>query len=100
LYSSGQGADDEVYGFTGGCSPSCLDNGVNMMGCSQLYYKTMDSILNVAYNKLRKTLTIDRQTALKQEQLKWIKKRDAHHAAELKNIGKMWMPESQELICL
>ncbi len=67
---------------------ACLDNGINMLGCSQRYYKTMDSILNIAYNKLKNTLTTEGQAALKQEQLKWLKKRDAHHAAELKEYRK------------
>ena len=71
---------------------ACLGRGTNMLGCSQLYYSQMDSLLNVVYNKLRRPLDQSGKAALKNEQLKWLGKRDAYfkkidkeHAAENSN---------------
>ena len=30
----------------------CLDKGINMLGCTQLFYKQSDSLLNVVYKKI------------------------------------------------
>ncbi|PIQ22772.1 MAG: hypothetical protein COW65_01255 [Cytophagales bacterium CG18_big_fil_WC_8_21_14_2_50_42_9] len=56
---------------------SCLDKGVNMFSCSQQYYKQMDSLLNVAYNRIRKPMSQTEKLAFKNEQIKWLQKRDA-----------------------
>ncbi len=47
-----------------------------MLGCSQLYYTQMDSCLNVVYNELRRPLDQTGKAALKDEQIKWLGKRD------------------------
>jgi uncharacterized protein YecT (DUF1311 family) len=57
---------------------NCLDKGDNMKGCSVEYYKKADSLLNVAYKKLRLKLSIEEQSSLKTEQLEWLKKRDKY----------------------
>jgi uncharacterized protein YecT (DUF1311 family) len=57
---------------------NCLDKGDNMKGCSVEYYKKADSILNVAYKKLKLKLSIEEQSSLKAEQLEWLKKRDKY----------------------
>ncbi|CAD0004516.1 lysozyme inhibitor LprI family protein [Flavobacterium chungangense] len=56
----------------------CLDKGDNMKGCSVEYYKKSDSLLNVAYKKLKQKLSIEKQSSLKTEQLEWLKKRDKY----------------------
>ena len=61
-----------------------------MMGCSALYENQMDSMLNLAYNNLRKTLSQAGKDSLKTEELNWIKKRDQ----EFKKIAKN---ETEEL---
>jgi uncharacterized protein YecT (DUF1311 family) len=57
---------------------TCLDKGTNMLACSQLYYSQMDSLLNVTYNQLRRPLDQSGKAALKNEQLKWLGKRDVY----------------------
>lgn len=57
---------------------NCLDKGDNMKVCSVEYYKKADSLLNVAYKKLKLKLSIEEQSRLKAEQLEWIKKRDKY----------------------
>jgi len=69
---------------------ACLDKGANMLHCSQLYYKQMDSLLNVTYNNLRKPLGQSGKTALKNEQIKWLEKRDAY----FKQIDKEYAAEN------
>lgn len=56
----------------------CLDSGINMLGCSRKYYLEMDSMLNLTYKKLRTTLNETEKSTLKEEQLKWLKERDAY----------------------
>jgi len=56
---------------------SCLDKGLNMLSCSQQYYKQIDSVLNVAYNRIRKPMSQTEILAFKNEQIKWLQKRDA-----------------------
>jgi uncharacterized protein YecT (DUF1311 family) len=55
----------------------CLDSGIDMLGCSKKFFAQMDSVLNVAYKSLRNGLSEQKKAALKQEQLQWLKKRDA-----------------------
>jgi len=57
---------------------NCLDKGDNMKGCSAEYYKKADSLLNVAYKKLKLKLSFEDQASLKAEQLEWLKKRDKY----------------------
>jgi uncharacterized protein YecT (DUF1311 family) len=57
---------------------NCLDKGDNMKGCSVEYYKKADSLLNVAYKKLRLKISLKEQSSLKTEQLEWLKKRDKY----------------------
>ena len=68
----------------------CLDKGTNMLSCSQLYYNPMDSLLNVAYNKLRRPLDQSGKAALKNEQIKWLGKRDAY----FKKVDKDYVAEN------
>ncbi len=56
----------------------CLDSGINMLGCSRKYYLEMDSMLNLTYKKLRASLNEAEKSKLKEEQLKWLKERDAY----------------------
>ena len=55
----------------------CLDKGEDMTGCAADFGNQMDSLLNLAYNNLRKTLSPAGKDSLKAEELSWIKKRDA-----------------------
>lgn len=57
---------------------TCLDNGINMLGCSQKYYAEMDSLLNVLYKTLSKQLSASDFSTLKSKQRTWITKRDAY----------------------
>jgi uncharacterized protein YecT (DUF1311 family) len=56
----------------------CADEGTNMRGCAIDYYNQMDSILNLAYYNLRKKLPPSEIVALKNEEIKWLKKRNAY----------------------
>jgi len=69
---------------------ACLGKETNMLGCSQLYYSQMDSLLNVAYNKLRKPLDQSGKAALKNEQIKWLGIRDAY----FKKLDKEYAAEN------
>jgi len=69
---------------------ACLDKGTNMLDCARVYYSHMDSLLNVAYNKLRKPLNQTGKVALKNEQIKWLGKRDAY----FKKIDKEYAAEN------
>ena len=54
---------------------NCLDQGENMLGCTQNYYAEMDSLLNVVYKKLI-IKHPEQKAAIKQEEIKWLKTRD------------------------
>lgn len=56
----------------------CLDNADFMLGCSYDYFNKADSLLNIVYNKIRIRLKKDEKETFRKEQLKWLKKRDAH----------------------
>lgn len=56
---------------------ACLDQGTNMLGCTQAYYRQTDSLLNVVYQRVRTPLNPTQKAALKQELLRWLKERDA-----------------------
>lgn len=57
---------------------TCLDNGINMLGCSNDYYKKIDSLLNDVYKKARVNMSSSDKEKLKAEQLNWLKKRDQY----------------------
>lgn len=61
---------------------ACLDAGVNMAACAREFYFGMDSMLNVVYRALRSTLDTNDKTALKKEQIGWLKKRDAYFSGQ------------------
>ena len=55
---------------------ACLDEGQFMLGCSETFYFQMDSLLNLEYKKLRSKCDSIQKENLKDEQLKWLSKRD------------------------
>ena len=55
---------------------TCLDSGANMWNCANDFNNQMDSLLNVVYRNVKSKLTPEQFQTLKQEQLKWIRKRD------------------------
>ncbi|WP_284653547.1 lysozyme inhibitor LprI family protein [Flavobacterium terrisoli] len=64
----------------------CLDKGQDMRGCAVIYYTKTDSLLNVAYKKLRKKLNDSEKSKLKTEQLAWLKKRDQYFKKEYSKL--------------
>ncbi len=54
----------------------CLDKGDYMLGCAKVYYYQIDSLLNRRYNALRSLCNTTQKANLKNEQLKWLSKRD------------------------
>lgn len=73
----------------------CLDKGENMKGCAEDYYTLADHHLNTVYKKLMAKLTGTEKLQLKEEQRKWLKKRDTEfkkiqrEANEAFNCGYM-----------
>ena len=63
-----------------------------MLNCSRAYYSQMDSLLNVVYNNIRRPLDLAEKSALKQEQIKWLHKRDAY----FKKIDKEYAEENSQ----
>lgn len=61
-----------------GKNQSCLDKGIDMIGCQILYYQQLDSVLNLTYRNLRKKLSEKEKEALKTKQLKWLQERDTY----------------------
>jgi len=68
----------------------CLDEGVDMQGCSRNYCLQMDSCLNLVYNNIRKLLTDTEKENLKKEQLNWLKKRDLYYKKEQSEFKKQF----------
>ncbi|MDJ1468585.1 lysozyme inhibitor LprI family protein [Cytophagaceae bacterium DM2B3-1] len=56
----------------------CVAPGYGFIDCSNTYYDNLDDLLNVAYKKIRSTMTPEQKNALKTEQVKWLAKRDAY----------------------
>jgi len=56
----------------------CLDQGTDMLGCSDKYYFFCDKLLNEVYQTIKTKLNQKDKKLLKIEQLKWIKKRDLY----------------------
>jgi uncharacterized protein YecT (DUF1311 family) len=57
---------------------SCLDEGIDMIGCQIRYYQQLDSVLNLAYSNLRSKLSEKEKASLKTKQLKWLQERDVY----------------------
>jgi len=55
---------------------TCLDEGKNMLDCSKLFYRQMDSMLNVVYFKQYSKLDSAHKIQLRNEQRLWLKSRD------------------------
>lgn len=69
---------------------ACLDRGINIADCSQLYYSQMDSLVNVVYHNLQRSITQSEKAGLKNEQQKWLVKRDAY----FKKVDKKFEAEN------
>lgn len=69
---------------------TCLDSGIDMLGCSKSFYLQMDSMLNVVYHQLRATLGEKQKQALKNQQFKWIKKRDTYFNKQDNTLQKKY----------
>jgi uncharacterized protein YecT (DUF1311 family) len=78
ITSKAQAQTQTQLNFLNNKYQACLDKGTNMLRCSNLYYKQMDSLLNVVYNRLRIPMNPSEKTLLKNEQLKWLKTREAY----------------------
>ena len=57
---------------------SCKDSGVDFIRCANVFYKQMDSMLNVVYKLVKGQLDTVEFKQLKQEQLKWLSKRNQY----------------------
>ncbi len=57
---------------------ACLNTGRAMPYCSYLFMQQMDSLLNLAYAKLKTTLTPLEQKNLKNDEIRWIRERDLY----------------------
>ena len=75
---------------------ACLDKGINMLGCSQVYYQQMDSMLNLVYKKVRKTMTPCQISRLKIEQLKWLANRDKYFKNIVLNTEERLLDEEDK----
>ncbi|WP_347067858.1 lysozyme inhibitor LprI family protein [Flavobacterium sp. WV_118_3] len=56
----------------------CLDNGVDMLGCSNNYYIEIDNLLNEVYKKIRLKINSLEKEKLKNEQKNWLINRDLY----------------------
>ena len=82
---------------------TCLDSGINMLGCSRKFYFEMDSMLNVVYKDYKSTLNEIEKENLKKEQRDWLKKRDDFLAKENKEYQKnidtqKWGPDMYMIV--
>ena len=66
----------------------CLDEGVNMLGCTNRFYTEMDSVLNSVYNTYRATLAQAEKDKLKAEQKAWLTERDAYFKKQNQVLDK------------
>ena len=57
---------------------NCLDNGINMLGCSNNYYIEIDNLLNEVYKKIKLKMSSLEKEKLKKEQINWLIKRDLY----------------------
>ena len=80
---------------------TCLDKGVNMLGCSKMFYQQMDIMLNLVYKKLRQKLTPLQAAKLKAEQINWLAKRDRYfNNVPLEPEEKVLTGEDKEMIII
>jgi uncharacterized protein YecT (DUF1311 family) len=81
---------------------ACLDKGRDMVNCAALFYRQMDDLLNVYYQKLRSTCDQTQKETLKQEEIEWLAKRDAYFKktlAESRKGGiKAVTPQDNEMV--
>jgi uncharacterized protein YecT (DUF1311 family) len=71
---------------------TCLDRGENMWNCSNDFYNQMDSLLNVVYRNIKNKSTSEAAKSLKQDELKWLEKRNKEFIRidkekDVKNLG-------------
>jgi uncharacterized protein YecT (DUF1311 family) len=71
-----------------------LDTGIDMYGETYHFYVQTDSMLNLVYNKLRKSCDSLQKENLRDEQLVWLKERDAEFWEHLKKF-KTRNPEAE-----
>lgn len=57
---------------------NCLDKGENMFECANIFYKQMDSTLNVVYKLLKKQLDTTQFKKLKIDEVKWLSERNVN----------------------
>lgn len=67
---------------------ACLDKGKTMLGCARIFYRQMDSMLNVQYTKLRISCDQIQAKNLKEEQVAWLAKRDEYFKKTLAEFKK------------
>jgi uncharacterized protein YecT (DUF1311 family) len=66
----------------------CLDEGSDMLGCTNRFYAEMDKILNTVYNKYSATLAEAEKDKLKTEQKEWLKQRDARIKKQIQVLNR------------
>jgi uncharacterized protein YecT (DUF1311 family) len=66
----------------------CLDEGTDMLGCTNRFYAEMDKILNTVYNKYSATLTEVEKDKLKTEQKEWLNQRDARIKKQIQVLNR------------
>ena len=59
-----------------------------MLGCAEIFYSQIDSLLNTRYNILRSLCNTTQKTNLKNEQLKWLAKRDKQFEINRRKVHK------------
>lgn len=74
----------------------CLDNTGQTAKCQSILYSRLDSVLNVVYHNLMQSLSDEGQkTALKDEQIAWLKKRDAFFTKIKKETAEKTEPDTE-----
>ncbi len=56
----------------------CQESGKNVPACAARYYKDVDSLMTLAYKKLRASVKTDGKMALQKDQNDWMMRRDAY----------------------
>jgi len=72
IYCQNKQTVDSIQSFY----QDCLDKGQFMSSCSKSYYRKMDSLLIVVYNKLRFNIDSIEKAQLRKEQREWLLKRN------------------------
>ncbi len=73
---------------------TCLDEGKNMLDCSKLFYRQMDSMLNVVYFKQYSKLDSANKIQLRNEQRLWLKSRDVFFKKTLNRFKQKYPGKS------